>query len=198
MPDIIGYLQRETELTRSTLAEILTQSGRVEQALQNPHGFMEQAASAIQHAKRELMVEGIKYERIAGQHYEMQLYQIEEIESYLSRLLEVQKSIHDAIEWDSEVERKFSQEMEADEDIRLFVKLPRWFKVETPLGGYNPDWAIVRQSDGRVYLVVETKGTTDVKTLAVKEALRIKCGRRHFEDCLHVPYKVANSMRDTL
>ncbi len=129
LPDIIGYLQRETELTRSTLAEILTQSGRVEQALQNPHGFMEQAASAIQHAKRELMVEGIKYERIAGQHYEMQLFRNEEIEGYLSRLLEVQKSIHEAIEWDSEVERKFAQEMEADEDIRLFVKLPRWFKV---------------------------------------------------------------------
>lgn len=198
LPDIIGYLQRETELTRSTLAEILMRSGRASQALKNPQEFMEQAASSIQHAKRELMVEGIKYERIAGQRYEMQLFQNEEIESYLSRLLDVQKSIHDAIEWDSEVERKFAQEMEADEDIRLFVKLPRWFKVETPLGGYNPDWAIVRESDGRVYLVAETKGTTDIKTLALKESLRIKCGRRHFEDCLQVPYKVATTLQDTL
>ena len=198
LPDIIGYLQRETELTRSTLVEILMRSGRVAQALRNPQEFMEQAAGSIQHAKRELMVEGIKYERIAGQRYEMQLFQNEEIESYLSRLIEVQKSIHEAIEWDSEVERKFAQEMEADEDIRLFVKLPRWFKVETPLGGYNPDWAIVRESDGRVYLVAETKGTTDIKTLASKEALRIKCGKRHFEDCLQVPYKVATTLRDTL
>lgn len=198
LPDIIGYLQRETELTRSTLAEILMRSGRVHQALKNPQEFMGQAASSIQHAKRELMVEGIKYERIAGQRYEMQLFQSEEIESYLSRLLEVQKSIHDAIEWDSEVERKFAQEMEADQDIRLFVKLPRWFKVETPLGGYNPDWAIVRESDGRVYLVAETKGTTDIKSLASKEALRIKCGRRHFEDCLQVAYKVAATLQDIL
>ncbi len=198
LPDIIGYLQRETELTRSTLAEILMQSERVQQALKNPQEFMEQAASCIQHAKRELMVEGIKYERITGQCYEMQLFENEEIESYLSRLLAVQKSIHEAIEWDSDVERKFAQEMEADEDIRLFVKLPRWFKVETPLGGYNPDWAIVRERDGRVYLVAETKGTTDIKTLSSKEALRIKCGKRHFEDCLQVPYKVATTLQDTL
>jgi type III restriction enzyme len=100
------------------LIAILLRSGRVPQALKNPQEFMEQAASAIQHAKRELMVDGIKYERIAGQRYEMQLFQSEEIESYLSRLMMVQKSIHDAIEWDSEVERKFAQEMEADEDIR--------------------------------------------------------------------------------
>jgi type III restriction enzyme len=198
LPDIIGYLQRETELTRSTLAEILLRSGRAAQALRNPQQFMEQAASAIQHAKRELMVEGVKYERIAGQRYEMQLFQNEEIESYLSRLLTVQKSIHDAIEWDSEVERKFAEELESNDDIRLFVKLPRWFKVETPLGSYNPDWAIVRESDGRVYLVAETKGTTDVKTLATKEALRIKCGRRHFEECLQVPYKVATTMKDVM
>lgn len=198
LPDVIGYLQRETELTRSTLAEILVRSGRGAQALKNPQQFMEQAAAAIQHAKRELMVEGVKYERIAGQRYEMQLFQNEEIESYLSRLLDVQKSIHDAIEWDSEVERKFAQQMETDEDVRLFVKLPRWFRVETPLGGYNPDWAIVRESDGRVYLVAETKGVTDIKTLAAKEALRIKCGRRHFEDCLQVPYKVATTLADTL
>lgn len=63
---------------------------------------------------------------------------------------------------------------------------------------YNPDWAIVRESDGRVYLVAETKGSTDVKALAAKEALRIKCGRRHFEDCLQVPYKVATTLDDAL
>ncbi len=198
LPDIIGYLQRETELTRSTLVEILVRSGRVQEALKNPQEFMEQAASCIQHAKRELMVDGVKYERVVGHRYEMQLFENEEIESYLSRLLLVQKSIHEAIEWDSEVERGFAEQMEADEDIRLFVKLPRWFKVDTPLGGYNPDWAIVRESDGRVYLVAETKGTTDVKTLASKEALRIKCGRRHFEDCLQVSYKVATTLQDVL
>ena len=196
IPDVIGYLQRETELTRSTLVDILIDSGRVAQALRNPQQFMEQAASAIQHAKRELMVDGIRYERIDGQSYEMQLFENDEIESYLSRLLPVEHSIQDAIEYDSGVERDFAASLDANEDIRLFVKLPRWFLVKTPLGDYRPDWAIVRECDGKVYLVVETKGTTDLKTLPGAEALRIKCGKRHFEECLKVPYKLATTLGD--
>ncbi len=198
VPDIIGYLQRETELTRSTLVEILVKSGRSEQALKNPQQFMEQAAGAIRHAKRELMVDGIRYERVEGEAYAMQLFESEEIESYLSRLLPVQHSIYDAVEYDSEVERAFAATLDAHEDVRLFVKLPRWFLVKTPLGDYRPDWAIVRERDGRVYLVAETKGTTDIKSLASKESLRIKCGKRHFEDCLQVPYKVATTLQDIL
>lgn len=198
VPDIIGYLQRETELTRSTLAAILLKSERADQALRNPQEFMEQAASAIQHAKRELMVDGVSYERIAGQQYEMQRFENDEIESYLSRLLPVEKSIHDAVEWDSEIERKFARDLEQNENIRLFVKLPRWFKVETPLGSYNPDWAIVRESDGHVYLVAETKGTNDAKTLPPSESLRIKCGKQHFERCLHVSYQLATTTDDLI
>ena len=196
VPDIIGYLQRETELTRTTLVDILIDSGRIAQALKNPQQFMEQAASAIQYAKRELMVDGIRYERINGQSYEMQLFENEEIESYLSRLLTVGHSIYDAVEYDSEVERKFAAELDADEDVRLFVKLPRWFLVKTPLGDYRPDWAIVREWDGRVYLVVETKGTIDRKALPDAERLRIKCGERHFDGCLNVPYKLAVTVKD--
>lgn len=196
IPDIIGYLQRETELTRTTLVDVLLDSGKIAQALRNPQQFMEQAASAIQHAKRELMVDGIRYERIDGQTYEMQLFENDEIESYLSRLLPVDHSIYDAIEYDSEVERKFAADLDANEDVRLFVKLPRWFVVKTPLGDYRPDWAIVRERDGKVYLVVETKGTTDQKTLPDAERLRIKCGERHFDGCLNVPYKLAKTVKD--
>ncbi len=196
LPDVIGYLQRETELTRTTLVDILIDSGRSAQALKNPQQFMEQAAGAIQHAKRELMVDGICYERIAGQTYEVQLFENDEIESYLSRLLLVDRSIYDAVEYDSEVERKFAADLDANEDVRLFVKLPRWFVVKTPLGDYRPDWAIVRERDGKVYLVVETKGTTDQKTLPDAERLRIECGKKHFDGCLHVPYKLARTVQD--
>lgn len=196
LPDIVGHLQRATELTRSTLVEILRHAGRVAEALKNPQEFMEMAVAVIQRAKRELMVDGISYERIAGQRYEMQLFVNDEIESYLSRLVAVEKSIHDAVEYDSELERNFATEMEANEDIRLFVKLPRWFKVDTPLGGYRPDWAIVRESDGKVYLVVETKGSTDEHALPDSERLRVKCGRRHFGKCLGVPYKLATCLKD--
>jgi type III restriction enzyme len=196
VPDIIGYLQRETELTRTTLVEILVASGRTAQALKNPQAFMEQAAGAIQHAKRELMVDGVRYERIEGQSYEMRLFENDEIESYLSRLLEVGRSIYDAIEYDSEVERKFAADLDANEEVRLFVKLPRWFVVKTPLGDYRPDWAIVRERDGKVYLVAETKGTKDRKALPDAERLRTKCGERHFGHCLKVPYKLATQVSD--
>jgi type III restriction enzyme len=70
--------------------------------------------------------------------------------------------------------------------------------VRTPLGDYRPDWALVRESDGRVYLVVETKGTTDVKALPDSERLRVKCGKQHFEECLDVKYKLARTADDIL
>lgn len=196
LPDIVGHLQRATELTRSTLAEVLRRSGRAAQALRNPQAFLEQAVAAIQRAKQELMVDGISYERVAGQRYEMQLFENDEIESYLSRMLEVRHSIQTAIEYDSDVERDFAKALDDDADVRLFVKLPRWFMVKTPLGGYRPDWAIVRECDGKVYLVVETKGKTSRQELPPDQRLRIKCGERHFEQCLEVPYVLAKTTQD--
>ena len=196
VPDIVGHLQRATELTRSSLVEVLCRSGRTDQALKNSQQFMDQAVAAIQRAKQGLMVDGIKYERIPGQRYEMQLFENDEIESYLSRMITVGKSIQDAVEYDSEIERRFAEAMDADEDIRLFVKLPRWFEVTTPLGAYRPDWAIVRELDGKVYLVAETKGTTDRQALPPEQRLRIKCGEEHFDGCLKVPYKLATAVKD--
>lgn len=196
MPDVIGYLQRETELTRSTLAEILLESGRIPDALRNPQEFMENAAGAVALAKQALMVDGIKYERIAGQSYEMMLFESEEIEGCVSRMIKVNRSICDAIEFDSDVEKKFAEALNEREDIRLFIKLPGWFRVKTPLGDYNPDWAIVKQNETKVYLVRETKAATDPGKLRPSEALKITCGERHFQDCLGVDYKVVKSARE--
>ena len=196
MPDVIGYLQRETELTRATLAEILLESERISDALKNPQEFMELAANAIGHAKQELMVDGIKYERIAGQSYDMMLFKNEEVESYLSRMVAVKNSLLDYVEFDSELERKFAEELDQRDDIKFFVKLPDWFRVKTPLGDYNPDWAIVKENDRKVYLVRETKGTTDLQELRPDERRKIKCGERHFKDCLKVDYKVVTSASD--
>ena len=196
MPDVIGYLQRESELTRSTLTEILMASKRVADVLRNPQQFMEQAARAIQQVKQELMVDGIKYERIAGQSYDMMLFKNEEVEGYLSRMVAVKNSVLNYVEFDSELERQFAEELDARDDIRLFVKLPDWFRVKTPLGDYNPDWAIVKENDRKVYLVRETKGTTDAAGLRPAEKMKTKCGKRHFNDCLGVDYKVVSSAKE--
>ena len=184
LPDILAFLQRETELTRHTLVRILKESGRLGDFPVNPQAFMTEVAKQINRTLRGMIVDGIKYERIAGQEYEMRLFEEDEIESYLSNLYEVQsknKTLYDYIPYDSEVEREFARQLDGMEHIRLFVKLPRWFVVDTPIGDYNPDWAIVAEQDSKVYLVRETKSTLDDEKRRISENQKIKCGKRHFE-----------------
>jgi type III restriction enzyme len=106
--------------------------------------------------------------------------------------LQVQKSLYDRVPYDSDVEREFARKLDQREDIKLFVKLPRWFTVDTPVGEYNPDWAIVKHAEMTVYLVRETKGTKDFLKLRTEEADKVRCGMRHFE-ALEVPFAVVTS-----
>ncbi len=183
IPDLISYLQRETELTRETLSSILLNSDRLSDIFVNPQQFLDLATRAIRFTMQELMVNGIKYERIAGEEYEMRLFEDREIAGFIDNMLSVENSIYDAIEYQSETERQFAKILDGREDIKLFVKLPPWFKVQTPLGTYNPDWAIVKQiSEGeqKLYLVRETKGTKDPLRLRAGEGAKIDCGKQHF------------------
>lgn len=197
-PDILAYLQNETELTRSTLVRILKASGRLPDFLVNAQRFMDQVAAILKYELHRLLVDGIKYERIEGEgaeaEWEMVLFKNEELVNALSAL-EVKKSIYDYVVYDSEVEKEFAQKLDQREDIRLFVKLPGWFQVDTPVGGYNPDWAIVKHGDETVYLVRETKGTKDFLKLRTTEADKVRCGKRHFE-ALGVPFEVVTSAND--
>lgn len=192
LPDIIAYLQKETELTRRTLVEILNRTGRLAEFAINPQKFMDAAAGIISRELHRLMIDGIKYERITEQEWSMRLFEDEEVLSYLNSRLEVKKSVYDAVVFDSEVERKFAQGLDQREDIKLFVKLPRWFIIETPIGTYNPDWAIVKHDDETIYLIRETKSTKDFEKLRNAEADRIRCGRKHFE-ALDIGFEVVMS-----
>lgn len=181
IPDLLGYLQARTELTRKTIAQILIQSGRLSEVSVNPQQFLEQAHQAIDVELQNLMIDGIKYEKIAGQEYEMLLFEEREISGALSQMIYVENSIYDSILFESEVEREFAEAMSTREDIRLFIKLPPWFKIPTPIGTYNPDWAIVKEEDSKVYLVRETKSTKDQLLLRGTEWGKIQCGQAHFE-----------------
>ena len=181
VPDIIAYLQAETELTRSTIVRILKESNRLGEFLLNPQKFMDAVSAILKLQLHKLMIDGIKYERIAGEEYSMRLFEEAEIVSYLNNRLEVKNSVYDAVVYDSEVEREFAAKLDKREDIKLFVKLPDWFKIETPLGTYNPDWAILKHDDKVLYLVRETKGTKDFEKLRNIEAEKLHCGRKHFE-----------------
>jgi type III restriction enzyme len=198
VPDVLAYLQNETELTRSTLVRILKQSDRLADFLVNPQRFMDQAASILKYELHRLLVDGIKYDRIIGTgseaEWEMVLFKNEELINVLTAL-QVKKSIYDYVIYDSAIEREFAQRLDQRQDIRLFVKLPDWFRVETPVGTYNPDWAIVKHNDETIYLVRETKGTKNFLKLRTVEADKVRCGQRHFE-ALGVPFGVATSADD--
>jgi type III restriction enzyme len=195
VPDVIAYLQAETELTRSTIVRILKESKRLPEFLVNPQKFMDAVAAILKQQLHKLMIDGIKYERVAGEEFSMMLFEEKEIVSYLNNRLEVKKSVYDAVVYDSELEREFAEALDKREDIKLFVKLPDWFKIETPLGTYNPDWAILKHDNTVLYLVRETKGTKNFEKLRNIEAEKIRCGRKHFET-LKVDFDVVTSAKE--
>lgn len=183
LPDVLAYLQKETELTRGSLVKILSDSKRLKEFAINPQKFMDAIASIIKRELYRLMIDGIKYEKLTTglTEWSMQLIREEELKDYFEQCLAVNKSVYDRVIYDSEIERKFAEELDKREDIKLFVKLPSFFKVETPIGTYNPDWAIVKHDDDTIYLVRETKSTKNYEKLRNSEADKIKCGRKHFE-----------------
>lgn len=195
LPDVINYLQRETELTRKTIADIIIKSDRLDEFALNPQKFMDEVSAIIKNELHKIIVNGIKYEKIADLEWSMEKFTDEEILSYLNNRLEVKKSVYDAVVYDSEVERKFAEELDKREDIKLFVKLPHWFLVETPVGDYNPDWAIVKHGDQTIYLVRETKGTKDFLKLRSIEADKVRCGKEHFKT-LDVNFDIVTAVNE--
>jgi type III restriction enzyme len=121
------------------------------------------------------------------------------VESYDDHLVKVKKSIYNEIPVDSFVERRFAEALDARDDIDLFIKLPSWFKVDTPVGGYNPDWAIVkRDSEGlpRLYLIRETKGSSNLDELfRESEVWKVTFGRKHF-DAINIDFKVVRDAKE--
>jgi type III restriction enzyme len=185
IPDILSYLQNETELTRSTLVKILKTSKRLDEIFVNPQKFMDQVASIIKYELHRLLIDGIKYEKLPkgteDSEWQMVLFKNEELINYLNSL-EVKKSVYEHVVYESEIEKEFAKKLDEREDIKLFVKLPAWFKVETPIGTYNPDWAIIKHDGKAFYLIRETKSTKDFLKLRTTEADKIRCGIKHFKE----------------
>jgi type III restriction enzyme len=147
---------------------------------------MEYAAEAINRTKRLAVVDGIKYTKLGEQFYWAQeLFQKEELKGYIKNTLEVQKSVYTHVVYDSAgIEKTFAEDLEKNEAVKVYAKLPSWFKIPTPLNStYNPDWAVVVDEGGneKLYFVVETKGSTWWDDLRHLEGAKIKCGEKHFE-----------------
>lgn len=185
-PDIVTYLQDETKLKRKTLIQILKDSDTLSDFKRNPQTYMMEAARIINAAKRMAMVDGVKYEKLAGDEvYEQSLFLKAEIETYSDSIVPVSnnRSPYDHIVVDSTVEREFAEACEKDSNVKFYIKLPSEFKIKTPLGMYNPDWALALEKDGKdhLYFIVETKGSIAAEDLRPTELAKIRCGEKHFK-----------------
>ena len=185
MPDVVGYLQEETNLTRRSIVDILINSGRLESFKTNPQKFIEQATAIIKIQMRLFITDGIKYQKIGNnQFFAQELFETEELMGYLNKnMIEAKKSVYDHVVYDSDIEQQFATSCEKNTDIKVYAKLPSWFKIDTPLGSYNPDWAILVNKDDqeKLYFVVETKGSLLSSELRPIEQAKIDCGAKHFE-----------------
>jgi type III restriction enzyme len=221
VPDVYAYLQDKLHLSRETLFAILDGSGRLDELLLNPQAFLDTAIGAIKTVLNKLLVSGIEYHELVGQHYEMSLLQ-EVSETYLSGLfprgakseLLLDKTLLQAqalsdmgeetgepfecVVTDSNPETQFAYDCQIKPEVKFFFKLPKRFKIDTPLGTYNPDWAVVFENDKKVYFVVETKSTLVEAERRASENLRIKCGERHFALRKDVTFKVATALGEVI
>lgn len=207
IPDYLNYIQNRTDLTRSTIYEILNQSGRLHDIASNPQLFMDFAVSAIRRVLYDLMIDGIEYHRIGDAEYEMRLFKDSDLEIYLNeytyKVGQAGKTIYENyIPLDSFVESRFAQDCETSDQIKFYFKLPEWFKIPTPIGSYNPDWAVVFEDDKRIYFVAETKdtgtATVDINKLHPSEKQKIKCGKANFKSIEGVEYRVVKKVSDLI
>lgn len=201
IPDLLGILEETTKLTRRSLCRILIDSGRLDDVAINPQQFVDQAKLAIQKRKEGLITDGIVYRRLDGEVYSQELFK--DLEDCIRKnLVESQRSVHDFVEVESAIERSFVEQLERETSVKVYAKLPREFVIPTPLGSYNPDWALVVERNGidRVYFVVETKGSTYLDDLRRSEAAKVECARQHFallEDGVNpARYRLISSLRE--
>lgn len=185
LPDILRVITTETQLKRSTVGRIIKESGRGREFLDNPQSFTEKALDIIARNRHNLAIDGIRYVKLAGEeYYAQEIFDSAEFIANLDRnAVPVDNSVYDHVIYDSQVESRFAESLDNDPDVKMFFKIPNRFKIETPIGTYNPDWAVYLEQNGekKLYFVLETKGTTDLFGLSGPERLKIHCGKQHFK-----------------
>lgn len=187
LPDPISELQDAVGLTRATIARILEESDYLEQFRTDPMTYLSQVAAKIEAAKNEVVTKGIKYTKLPeSEWYTMDILAVDDLRAYLGQNAwrpAHHKSIYSYVVYDSStVEQPYAVALDRSEMVKVFAKLPSKFKIDTPLGSYNPDWAYVEEVEGRerVYFVTETKGKARGANRPTEEA-KIDCAEKHFE-----------------
>jgi type III restriction enzyme len=193
LPDIITYLQNETDLTRKTIVTVLKKANNLDLFKKNPISYLTQAVVIINAVKNQLMINGIKYEKKDNDFYDQKLFSSETLYAYLDddkhdgnavKVNEgLNKTVYDYIVADSEIEKDFAKDLEKDDNVKFYIKMPAWFRVPTPLGDYNPDWAVFREEDEgqKLYFVADTKGNKNSDQLRPHEKGKLRAGKKSFE-----------------
>ena len=183
--DLIGKVVEETGLTRKAVIQILTgiQPSVFDQFKDNPEEFIIQAAKLINNEKATAIIQHITY-NVLDDRYDTDIFTDATIKGKLDvNAMKADKHLFDFIVYDSTNERKFAEELDAASDVAVYVKLPDGFYISTPVGHYNPDWAIAFKAGTvkHIYFVAETKGSMDTLELRGIEAAKIHCAREHFK-----------------
>lgn len=202
--DLVGKLVDETRLTRKTIVKILSGLKPATFMLfkKNPEEFIIRAAKLVNEQKATTIIERISYD-VINEVYEKDIFTKNNLNAGAGlNVLPVSKHIYDYVVTDSNIEKTFARDLDVSKEVRIFAKLPRGFFIPTPVGEYNPDWAIVFNEEDikYIYFVAETKGTMDTLELREIEKAKIHCARKHFERIStdRFKYDVVNSYEKLL
>jgi type III restriction enzyme len=207
IPDVFGFIQSRIKLSRSSIAGLFKECGRIDELMINPQRFLEYVVAVFERAKNEILYEGgVKYEKgpawDAG--YTQKLFADELGEALQEQVLEVRPDFADKTAFnyyrtDSAIEDNFARDCEVSEVVKFFFKIPRGFEIPTPIGNYTPDWAVVLENDSKLYFVAETKGTLDPGKLRDEERFKIRMGGQFFSALqTDIGYKLAVKASDLI
>jgi type III restriction enzyme len=184
--DLLGKIAENTEVTRKTAADILTgiQASVFGQFKENPEHFIAEASRIIAEQKATMVIERLAYDGLA-ERYDVDIFTANQTGQDFSKAsAKLKRHVYDYVVTDSEIERKFADELDTASEVVVYAKLPRGFLIPTPVGGYNPDWAISFKEGSvkHIYFVAETKGTMSSMKLREIENTKIACARKFFDE----------------
>ncbi|WBO59422.1 hypothetical protein GT370_00250 [Acidocella sp. MX-AZ03] len=184
--DLLGKVAENTELTRKTVADILTaiQASVFGQFRENPEHFIAEASRIIAEQKATMIIERLAYDGLS-ERYDVDIFTANQTGQDFSKAsAKLKHHIYDYVVADSDIERKFAGQLDASSEVVVYAKLPRGFLIPTPVGDYNPDWAISFKEGSvkHIYFVAETKGSMSSMKLREIENTKIACARKFFDE----------------
>jgi len=181
--DLIGKIAEDTQLTRSTAAEILKGINETVflQYRQNPEDFMIKSSRIINEQKATMVVEHLTYSPVDDRHELHDIFTVDKQQDF-SRAIKTELHVYDYVFTDSKTEKAFVKELDKSTEVVVYAKLPKGFFIPTPVGNYNPDWAIVFKEGTvkHIYFVAETKGSLSSMELRKIEECKINCAQKFF------------------